>query len=162
MCRVCSAASTCCCCLRLFCSLLHDCMWHVWLMRHYPKVSQANNFRQQGEAKKKLKGKQNYNVVPTKTPASFMEKLRRRQHGLMVHCFELAEVVKISLILLLPCSVLDCVLVSLFTCVCMSACLYVCLCLCVYLSLMKRLACRAAPYCLQHMQSQAQPCPALA
>lgn len=83
-----------------------------------------------------------------------MEKLRRRQAScLVVHCFELAEVVKISLILLLPCSVLDCVLVSLFTCVCMSACM------CVYLSLMKRLACRAAPYCLQ---KHAEPGPALA
>lgn len=83
-----------------------------------------------------------------------MEKLRRRQAScLVVHCFELAEVVKISLILLLPCSVLDCVLVSLFTCVCMSACM------CVYLSLMKRLACRAAPYCLQ---THAEPGPALA
>lgn len=58
-----------------------------------------------------------------------MEKLRRRQAScLVVHCFELAEVVKISLILLLPCSVLDCVLVSLFTCVCMSVCVYVCVC----------------------------------
>lgn len=47
----------------------------------------------------------------------------------MVHCFELAEVVKISSILLLPCSVLDCVLVSLFACVCMSARLCVSVCI---------------------------------
>lgn len=130
MCRVCTAASTCCCCLRLFCSLLHDCMWHVWLMRHYPKVSQANNFRQQGEKKKAQRQTQLQRCANKNSCILHVKASTQAAKFLMVHCFELAEVVKISSILLLPCSVLDCVLVSLFTCMCMSACLYMCVCIC--------------------------------
>lgn len=133
--------------LRLFCTVLLDCMWHAWLMRHYQKVSQANNFRRGQKSSK-----------ANKNPCILAGKQWRqtgRQAGRKVaygaFALSLAEVVKISLILLLPCSVLDCVLVSLFT--------FVLMCVCV--SLMKRLAFRAAPYCLQNMQSQARRLPDL-
>lgn len=104
--------------LRLFCTVLLDCMWHAWLMRHYQKVSQANNFRRGQKSSK-----------ANKNPCILAGKQWRqtgRQAGRKVaygaFALSLAEVVKISLILLLPCSVLDCVLVSLFTFVFMCVC----------------------------------------
>lgn len=104
--------------LRLFCTVLLGCMWHAWLMRHYQKVSQANNFRRGQKSSK-----------ANKNPCILAGKQWRqtgRQAGRKVaygaFALSLAEVVKISLILLLPCSVLDCVLVSLFTFVFMCVC----------------------------------------
>lgn len=161
MCRVCSAASTCCCCLRLFCSLLHYCMWHVWLMRHYPKVSQANNFRQQGEAKKaqrqtELQRCANKNSCILHGKAS--TQAAKLPHGALLWASGSSENF-IDFVVALQCPRLRprfAVYMRVHVCV------FLCVCVCVCLSLMKRLACRAAPYCLQHMLSQAQPCPALA